>query len=254
MNTVITMLLMIILGSFQDETDSEIAKQLIKNAHRISTLPMAELSDACQCSPSTLHKFARRLGFDDFTRLRTQMVTTMKVRRDQLIHRHALTSEETLLKRLKLLSDESFEETAFIRIVRQFNEHIHADQELYILAAGYPQAIALNYIEDMIIMGKNVIVCPIGYRPQLPVIRERAAVAIITLTGKLFDYFREPLEKLAQENTDIFVFSARSPAGLLAEKTAVIHVPVTGDDENANVLLAEMLRYIKYMYFQAYGV
>lgn len=51
----------------EDETYYQIAKSIIQNMEKIRFLNLEETSESCNCSPSTIQRFCRELGFINFS-------------------------------------------------------------------------------------------------------------------------------------------------------------------------------------------
>lgn len=253
MNTVISMLLLVLLGSFTDDIDREIALQLIYSSSAKESISLSGLAERCQCSTAAIHRFARRLGFEDFRRMKSQLTATGKVRKEQLVHHIELTEPDKIKERIHFLAKDQYRDAEFTEAVRKINDLVTSYSRVVILAAGYPQALSLHYMEDMITMGKPVYALPIGYQMNMPEWTPNTLVIVISITGRLTDYFHKQFQELQESSNHIVFISAKEcmPAG--RENALWLRIPVIGDDEDANALLAEIFRYMKYDYYRRYG-
>lgn len=247
------MLLMLIQGTFTDQLDREIALRMIESADEIDSLSLVRLADRCQCSAASIHKFCRKLGFDDFRTMKAQMILTMNVRRGQLEHHISATDEEQVLKRICSLSHGNMDRDVFISAAEEINRSIYRAPRVILLGAGYPEALTLHYQEDMIMMHKTAYAVPIGYRMSLPAQISDSAVMIISLTGRIADYFRQEFIGLSRKNPNMFMISGKTTFTSLPDTMRVLPLSVEGDNEDATTLLVEVMRYLKYMYCRRYG-
>lgn len=247
------MLLIILLSSFEDDIDREIALQLIWSVCRNESVSLSKLAERSQCSPATIHKFARRLGFEDYRRMKSQLVLTEKVRKDQLNHHIVLTKPNQIPERIRALSNQKFDDQELLDEVEKVNDLISKCSRVVILAAGYPQALSLHYMEDMIMMGKMIYALPVGYQMILPPLDQNTLVIVISVTGRLTDYFHSQILELQESSDHIVFLSSRECTPGNKDNAQWLRIPVTGDDEDANAVLVEILRCMKYDYYQRYG-
>ena len=254
MNTVLTMLLIMIQGTFIDHVDRDIAVQLIENAYTIESLSLSQLAEKCQCSSATIHKFCKKLGFEDFRRLKAQMLLTMNVRREQMKEHITRTDPEAVLARIRELSGDSFQYEEFSKVMDMYHKALRNAKRVLILGAGYPQALSLHYQEDMIMLGKPVYPRPVGYKLEIPAADPQTVILVISLTGRMVDYFRQDFIDLSRKFEHVFLLSSRTNFPELSGKVHVLPFPMDGDDEGGNTLLVEILRYMKLCYYRDAGV
>lgn len=67
-------LLIILNDSDLDSTDYHIALVMLQNMHRLADLSIQQLADLCSVSKSTISKFIRELGYEDFADFRDAAV------------------------------------------------------------------------------------------------------------------------------------------------------------------------------------
>lgn len=70
MELVLTILFQYIRENSPNETSVCIAKKLIQNLDKISSLSLEGTADMCMCSPSTLTRFLKTIGIENFKELR----------------------------------------------------------------------------------------------------------------------------------------------------------------------------------------
>jgi DNA-binding MurR/RpiR family transcriptional regulator len=245
------MLLMIIYGSFADDVEKDIAINLLQSSDKIDSLLLSTLAESCQCSTAVITRFIKKLGFDSFKRLKTQMNLTKKVRLNQLkTHVELSTSEEIWLHLQSLCRN--FDDGLLKEQVCKVNSMIHESSSVLIIGAAYPQALCLHYAEDMLIMGKPIYTIPAGYQFKLPRRDENCMVMVISFTGRLLEYFHSEIQKLYDSKEQLCVITSADLSEVENERIAVITLPFRQDNENANSWFIEMLRYMKTEYYHTY--
>lgn len=247
------MLLILIHGIFTDQLEREIALRLIESADDIEKLNVSRLAGKCQCSAASINKFCRRLGFDDFRTMKAQMKLTMDVRRGQLEHHMNWTKEEDVLKRISALSYGDTDIGLFAKTAAEINRMIHESPRVILLGAGFPEALTLHYQEDMIMMHKTVYSVPIGYKLTMPADVFDSTVLVISLTGRIVDYFQHQFIELTRRNPNVVMISGKTSFSQLNDSIKILPLAIEGDNEDANTLLVEVMRYMKYMYYMTYG-
>lgn len=251
MNTVISMLLMIIYGSYTDSVEKDIALNLLLASERIESLSVSTLAEKCQCSPAVITRFIKKLGFDNFKRLKTQMALTKKVRMDQLKTHVEISPIEEIVKHMHSLIDR-FDDHQLANEVREINAMLHDASRLIIIGAAYPQALCLHYAEDMLVMGKPVYTVPMGYKFNCPGGDDKTMYMIVTFTGRFMEYFRNEMQRMFDTHEKICVITSADLSSLEQENIKEITLPFHQDHESANSWFMELLRYMKTDYYHSY--
>lgn len=245
------MLLMIIYGSFADDVEKDIAINLLQASDQIDSLLLSTLAERCQCSPAAITRFIKKLGFDSFKRLKTQMNLTKKVRLNQLKTHIGLSTSEEIWMHLKNYTVE-FDEERLKKQVRNVNSMIHDSSRVLVIGAAYPQALCLHYAEDMLVMGKPIYTVSAGYQFKLPYRDENCMVMIISFTGRLFEYFHSEIQKLYDSQDRLCIITSADLSEVEDGRIKTITLPFHQDNEDANSWFIELLRYMKTEYYHTY--
>lgn len=249
MNTVTAMLLMIVNSSFYKDTDYDIALKLLTSFHHIEDLTLTNLTADCQTSGNYVNKFCKMLGFKSFADLKYNLKNAYHIRRIQMTNHLEKTNEKQILDNIVYLSHNTFDIEMFKMQIKQLIKLIDKAEKIDIIGAYYPTSLAVHFQEDMLIMGKLIRICPQKNHLEIEDGKKDLAI-IITLTGRLYEYNTTTFEKFCQSYQHIALMCGFDNYPKIENIQPFIKMPINDDDEISNLILVEVLRYIKLMYHE----
>lgn len=253
MNSKLSLLLIILYNTNPENIDYCIALQILHSLNQLDKLTVSSLKEKCSTSTKTIQKFCNSLGFDSFIDFKYSLITSLNIRSEQNMHRIQNTSETDILKNIQFLSNNYFNETEFKNSINQLVDTIHKASTLYIIGAAFPNALSINFQEDMNIMGKLTYCYQVNNNPQFPLFSENDLIIIISISGNFYKYAKEHFKNLYKKNKNhIFILSGYSPFRDSNIANNFIQMYIDEDDEKGNLIIMETLRYIKYQYFYKY--
>lgn len=252
MNTVISMLLAIINGSFAHDIYYDIAVNVLRYCYNPDQLFLSELTKECYTTTAVINKFCKSLGFSNFSEFKFNFVNGYHVRNEQMRFRLSNMDTKEILDHIQYLAKIPFDRKEFISIVDQVVEYIYESQQILILGAVFPTALTINFQEDMIIMGKFTYGCPQNNVMQLKNISHDTLVFVVSLTGRLYEYMKSDFHNLCIKQDNIILVSGYHQYPYYDSIRKIINIPILEDNEVGNVLILEIFRYIKYIYYKKY--
>ena len=253
MNTVLSLLLMIVNTSLEKNTNYRIALEIIKLSMFSNELTINEIAELSNTSIFSVNKFLKVLGFKNFNEFKFALITTIETRQKQLLFHLENTTEESILANIKNLSVSIFDQNKFIKAVEKLNSFVHQSDKITILGACFPEALTLHYQEDMLMMGKFLYSRPLIYPLAFPKLDESELILIITLTGRIYEFYKILFDQLCNDHNNIVLISGYENYPKYSSIQEIINIPVNDDNEVGNAWILEILRFIKYKYYKKYG-
>ena len=166
MNTVVSLLLLIVCSSFRDSSDYSLALTLLKNIKKIGTLNKEKLLEESGVSNHSLMRFCQMLGYRNFSSLKLAITQTSSIRRQQMQAHYDNTSKEEILDKINSLASLDFNKEEFESKVDNINQIINQSHNIVVIGSTYPEMLCLHYMEDMIMLDKLVYSIPKGGRTR----------------------------------------------------------------------------------------
>lgn len=250
MNTIIAILCIIINSSFTKDTNYRIALFIIEHLYEVPSISMNEIAERCFTSVSTVKKFLKTIGHNSYSTFKFQVENSISVRTKQMQQRHQNMNSDYALRMIQTIYPDLDKDT-LLNTIHAINREIQQCDRVVILGASYPNALAVNYQEDMIVMKKTVIIEPVIPRilNDFQNIRENDFIILTTISGSFFDIYpmrKHELQKfkhlaiITQENTDLNSFASAIP----------VRLPVSKDNEKYNYFLMSIYTLLKEDYYQ----
>jgi hypothetical protein len=253
MNTLISILLMILNNNSTDNTTREIARQILLSYHDFKNLKASELARNSFCNASTINRFCKTIGFNSFSDLKSFMISSHDVRKAQIIHHMEVTSEEDILKNIRNLCTGKLDEYRLKEDIRVLNERIAAAPRVVLIGAVFPNAMTLHYQEDMLEMGKCVYSSPVARQLEVPAEDPDAVIILISFTGRLINYCLSDYNEICRKYKNTFLMTSNKDLFAADRNANYVQLPFDDDNESNNALFIEIMRYIKYRYYADYG-
>lgn len=247
MNTVLSLIIMLSYTSLKKDINYTISKFIIGNVDRIHKMTIRQIASECYTSTTSVLKFCHLLGFENYTMFKSHLVNTVKIRKRQIEERYQHFDEDELLELIKTTgynSHFSYENLknqleALLNIILQASH-------IVIIGASFPLALTQAFQEDLIIMGKSVMVSQL--QSDNYEFDENTCCLVITFTGRYLYNYREEYKKFIHSPAKVCVISQNAHDFLDAD--LCVEMPIKEDNEFNDVHLLYMLDYIKYRFYQ----
>ena len=248
MNTVVSLLLLIVCSSFRDSSDYSLALTLLKNVKKIGTLNKEKLLEESGVSNHSLMRFCQMLGYRNFSSLKLAITQTSSIRRQQMQVHYDNTSKKEILDKINSLACLDFNKEEFESKVDNINQIINQSNNIVVIGSTYPEMLCLHYMEDMIMLDKLVYSIPQGGgEPDL-----NSVVIMISLTGRLYAERFNDIKRINDLNVPIIGISNVNALPKSIHVKEYLELPFSGDTEIENSIIPLVMQYIKYDYIEKY--
>lgn len=248
MNTIVSLLMMVISGHIQNSVERNIAIEILASLNTLSSLTLSSLATRAQTSTASINKFCRELGFRNFAEFKVGLITTSEIRNTQMKHRYHNMDVSEIKKMMTIASNRTIDWQRFVQEATVINEKIAKAKRVVYIGAVYPVMLSLHYEEDMNMMGVFMYPQQIGKKLELPVVEEDTLFLIVSLTGRITNYHSDEFEEAVKKQKNIVMIgNAPKTSAYIANS---LYLPSDGDDENGNELLLQALRYLEYTYYK----
>lgn len=252
MNTITSLLLMVINGSLEKTVYYDIAYHILSSYNCIQDMTLVSLAEKSHTSTTSITKFCKTLGFKNFTEFKFALLLRNKVRLEQLNFHMSHTSPDKIIQTLSLLATKDFDVRQFKITIEKVVELIHNSKHIIILGACFPEALSLHFQEDMLMMGKFVYSQTIIQNINIVDDQVDPLIIMISVTGRIYSYFKHSFQDVCDHFDNIVMMSASLDIPSYNVIKEFIEIPLCEDEEDGNVFILEILRYIKYIYYQKY--
>lgn len=253
MNTFTSMLFLIINSSYNKDTNYYIALELLCSLQQIDTLSISALAKKCQTSVTSVNKFCKMLGAPSFSQLKYLFKKGTNTRKEQITFRLSSMDERHILDSIAYHAQEEFDEETFRSSIEQLVELIHQVPSVQLIGAYFPTSLAINFQEDMMMLGKFVRICPQKMDIGADFSQEQELVLIVSLVGRIYEYNKQYFAELCKMNRNIAFISGCIDYPYYPTIKSRVKIPLSEDNEEGNVLILEIFRYIKYIYYRKYA-
>lgn len=252
LNTLTAMLLIIINNSFQKDTNYYIALELIHSRDQIDSLSITALARSCQTSVASVNKFCKMLSIDSFSQLKYLLKSGFITRKQQMCFHLSKMDEESILSSIAYHAQTPFDKEAFKISIEHLVDIIKEAHAIQLIGAYFPTCLAVHFQEDMLNMDKFVYIHPQRVGIEADCNSEQELILAITLTGRIYGYNKKDFDALCQKHQNIVFISGFSDYPKYASIKSIVNIPIKEDNEIGNILILEVFRYIKYIYFHKY--
>ncbi len=249
MNTVVSLLLLIVCSSFRDSSDFSIAITLLKNMNRLDKINKNNFLEEAGVSNHSLIRFCNMLGYNNFNSLKLSLTQKCNIRKQQMREHHDNKDNELLLKQISFMANNTFDENKINHAVRNSNEMIHESNKVLIVGAVYPEILCLHYMEDMLMMDKLVYSVPL----RMDVYEKDTVVLLISLTGRVYIEHYDEIKQLIDSGISVIGIGNCDTVPQGIQLKEFIGLPFKGDNESENGVIPLLMQYLKYDYFERFA-
>lgn len=140
-----------------NNTHKTIAEYLLKNLHRLGELTIYDVAEECFVSRSSIHRFLKQIGFDQFGNLE-QFV------KDSYLHYRAYydyVNRENFVDAVQIKMNEMMQDISRLSgsaPIKELAEMIHEHERVYIFLASTAGSAAKHFQEELLAVGKLIYV------------------------------------------------------------------------------------------------
>ncbi len=251
MNTVVSLLLLIVCSTFKNTSEYVIADFLLENSNHICDITRADVCEKTGISNRTLNAFCSTLGYKNYSDLKLAIIKTIDIRKLQMkVHINNMNAD-SLLEAIGSLSNIPFDVGKFKRTVDLINNYIHDSNKMIIVGAVYPEMLCMHYMEDMLMMGKYISSSPVN--TSIATYENNNLVLMISFTGRVYIEHYEEIVKLKENNVSIIGIGNPFTVPEQIHLNKFLELPFKGDTETENACIPLVLQYMKFMYFEKFG-
>ena len=173
----------------KDSTNSQIATYLLNHLDGIKDIGIQEMAKECSVAMSSISRFCKEIGLNDFNELRELLITT-----NMTFEQYSTSSKaKDRLKEYSSKVKESItmvEKSIDIQQIDALCKEIQKYEQVGIFGLLKAGAVAFNLQSDLLMLGKQTY-SNISYKQQLQYIsstNEDDLLIIFSYTGSYFDY------------------------------------------------------------------
>ena len=252
MNTLISLLLMMISGTVSSSTYHEIAVQVLRNIGHIENMTLSSLAKESMTSPATVNKFCHEFDYRNFSEFKIALNNTSEVRTAQMMHRIQTTDSKKIEKIMTELGGVDYSWTILQKQSLLALKQIHEADRIIVTGAVFPVMLSLNFIEDMNMLGKYVYPKRISRDLMFSPSHEKTLYIVISLTGRIYQYFGDSFINCNDKDASFLCIGNKDHIPTDMAEDNYIYLPSCGDDEKGNNMILLTLQYLKYLYYQEY--
>ncbi len=245
MNTVVSLLLLIVCSSFRDSSDFSVALTLLKNLNRLDKINKNTFLEEAGVSNHSLIRFCDMLGYNNFSSLKLAIVQTCNIRKQQMREHHDNKDNQRLLQQISFLANSDFDENEIRNTVRNINEIIYESKKIIIIGAVYPEILCMHYMEDMLMMEKLVYSIPLN----MDIYDNDTVVMLISLTGRVYIEHYDQIKSLPDSGTSIIGIGNQDTVPQGIQLKEFLGLPFSGDIESGNGVIPLIMQFLKYDYY-----
>lgn len=247
MNTVLSLIIMLSYTSLKKDINYTISKFIIENIDRIEHLTIREIAAECYTSTTSVLKYCHLLGFQNYKIFKSHLISTVKIRRQQIEQRYQYFDDKEILKFIEQTAYNA--DFSYDQLKSQLDsllDKITQSSHVVIMGASFPLALTQAFQEDLIVMGKSVLVNQL--QADTLDLDEATCCLIITFTGRYLYNYRENYRRFISSPAQVCIVSQN--AHDFQDADLCIEMPIKKDNEYNDIHLLYMLDYIKHRYYQ----
>lgn len=199
-------LLSYIASNDEHSVNCRIANHILDHLDELKETTISELAKQCFVSVSSISRFCREIGFEDFSELKELIETNINTFLAQDYPADKQTRAETLLKRTTL-SLQVVIDSVDLSQIDILARDIDVYEDVVILGMLKAETVALNLQNDLLALGKRT-QSKISFQKQMEYFRHpevNRLIVIFSFTGVYFDY-DFPLDFFNQKRRTKIVF------------------------------------------------
>ena len=135
MNTVVSLLLLIVCSSFKNTSDYAIAYYLLSNISHICDVSRTDVCENAGVSTRVLSMFCSMLGYKNYSDLKLALIKTIDIRKLQMKVHFNNIDPDKLINAIHALSNVNMDDMRFTQTIDQINTYIYDGKKVIIVGA-----------------------------------------------------------------------------------------------------------------------
>lgn len=251
MNTVVSLLLLIVCSSFKNTSDYAIAYYLLSNISPICDVSRSDVCENAGVSNRVLSMFCSTLGYKNYSDLKLALIKTIDIRKLQMKVHFNNADPDKIINAIHTLSNVDMDDARFTQTIDQINTYIYDCKKVIIVGTVYPEMLSLHYMEDMLMMSKFIHSSPVN--TSIGEVENDTLVLMISFTGRVYIEHYDEIMKFKENNVSIVGIGNPNSLPEQIHLTKYLELPFKGNVEIENACIPLVLQYMKYRYYQTYG-
>lgn len=179
--------------------NNTVAQYILEHQTLVKRMGITELAEACHVSPSSISRFCKEIGLDNFAELR------QLVQNNTMVFEHTpafSNTEQGLSRTIKTITEsiELIEKTLDYRKLHQLCEEIERYEKIAAFGLLKAETAAISLQCDLLMQGKQIYT-QVSYPQQMEYIESASSedlILIFSCTGSYFEYqdVRQKMEAL----------------------------------------------------------
>lgn len=245
MDRILHELISIMNETDRDETYHDLARILVENIDKIKNMNITQLAELCYVSTSTISRFCRELGFQNFSAFKIALEGSYGFEID---YNHEYKDSRTSLKdKLDYLQNETIDSLKSINNVLnrddliELSKNIHDTHNIVFFSQSHYQFLAL-YLQQRLALFKKIIYIDVEQRRQISraeQMDENSLAIIYSPRGQSFIFSRVS-SLLSKNNTKTILITQNDLSVNISRYDKVINIGGTSENN---------LGLISYLYF-----
>ena len=244
--------------NYSDEksVDRDIAKAILKNYNKIPSLTIYDLADVCFVSASSITRFIRTLGYQNYKEFKKEIQDTLKIDVDYSKSVHFATTED-LQPIFKRYTDHVIENIQYTynnidyEQLHRVAQMIHEADEIAFLGLEYANFLGIHFQNKMASLNKFIQI-GVTEQKQLELAKnahEGMLFIITSLEGSYFYRHSEILDILREKKCKIVAISMVSAGKVLNYCDEIIVCNKTNYDTEGRITLTYLFELLIMYYY-----
>ncbi|UUZ79890.1 hypothetical protein LJK88_33385 [Paenibacillus sp. P26] len=211
-----------LVSSDDGSTNCQIASYILSHLDEVKQLNISELSKKCNVSNSSISRFCKEIGLNDFTELKELINTTSfhfnLYSNHQSIRTRSLDFVEKVKESLNLVS-----ESLNYEVLNHLAKDIDRYEKIAIFGLLKAETVAMNLQSDLLVLGKRAIT-KVPFKQRLEYLEnttDKDLIIIFSYTGIYFEHtFPRKIPKHQAKPKVYFITSDGNSVSILKIKLA----------------------------------
>ncbi len=250
MNTVLSLIVLIKQNSLKIDNNYIIADYVLTHIDEIEKKGIKDFANECHVSTNSILRFCQLLGFDTYKAFKNAFVSTLKVRRLQLIEKNNHIDFNFLFRQIPQMCNDNFDIQHFQDILDKIVEQIHHYKIVHIYGATFPLALFQSFVEDMALLDVSVYIHQSSYNNEFHIDNNGIHI-IISYTGRFMDANRNIYNKIVHtQQPTVLISQIKDNIGAI---DYLLSLPECKSSYYDDYILMMINMYILVKYVELYG-
>ncbi len=243
------------------DANYDISRIVLQNYHDIPKMSINDLADCCFVSSSSITRFIKDLGFENFKEFKRQVSDTVKINADYSNDLSFAKKDdlqpilEMYTNRVKENIDYTFHAIDYAQIDR-ICEFIYGSHEVAILGLEFATLLGLHFQKKMASINKfvRIGVTEEKQRDIVETMREGAVVIILSIEGSYFYRNSELIDQLEKKKCKIIAVTMNNTGKFVNRCNEVLVCNKYNSDTEGRITLLYMIEILIMCYCINYQI